>query len=294
MEAIREIPEVFIGSSSEGLGIAYAVQEELEHDANATVWSQGIFQLSSNILDDLLRTLDKTDFGIFVFSADDVLKIRDQHVLSVRDNVIFELGLFIGRLGKERSFFIIPNNDNRLHLPTDLLGITPATFNADRKDIRAAIGPACNKIRRSIKDLGKFSKIDNSTAFLTLEAAKKLSEAWVLWVDDIPTNNTYVRQALEAFGIRFTTSISTEDALQKVRLKNYNVIISDGGRQSDPRACYTLWEKLKEKGINTPFIIYSPRRSSKDIVEDLKKGVYGASNSGQELLDLVINAIKNG
>ena len=164
MESTQELPEVFIGSSSEGLDIAYAVQEELEHDANATVWSQGMFQLSSTILDDLLRTLDTTDFGIFVFSADDVLKIRDQHVLSVRDNVIFELGLFIGRLSKERSYFIIPNHDNRLHLPTDLLGITPATFNAARKDIRAAIGPACNKIRKSIRELGKFRKSYNSTA----------------------------------------------------------------------------------------------------------------------------------
>ena len=172
MESIRELPKVFIGSSSEGLDIAYAVQEELEHDAHPTVWSQGIFQLSSTILDDLLRILDTTDFGIFVFSPDDILNIRDQHVLSVRDNVIFELGLFIGRLGKMRSFFIIPRNNDLLHLPTDLLGITSATFNPDREDIQAAMGPACNKIRRVIKELGKFRKSNNSTVFLSKKREK--------------------------------------------------------------------------------------------------------------------------
>ena len=169
MESSRELPKVFIGSSSEGLDIAYAVQEELELDANSRVWSQGIFQLSSTILDGLLKTLDTTDFGIFVFSADDVLKIRDQHVQSVRDNVIFELGLFIGRLGKDRSFFIIPRNNEQLHLPTDLLGIIPATFNPDREDIQAAIGPACNKIRKVIREFGKFRKSSNSYNFLVKE-----------------------------------------------------------------------------------------------------------------------------
>jgi len=172
MESARELPKVFIGSSSEGLDIAYAVQEELEHNAYPTVWSQGIFQLSSNILDDLLKILDITDFGIFVFSADDVLKIRDQQVLSVRDNVLLELGLFIGRLGKERSFIIIPRNNDQLHLPTDLLGITPATFNPDREDIQAALGPACNKIRKVIRELGKIRKSNNSTVVLSKEREK--------------------------------------------------------------------------------------------------------------------------
>src|SRR6266853_2297089 len=84
--------------------------------------------------------------------------------LSGRKGCFNYRALFIGRLSKERSYFIIPNHDNRLHLPTDLLGITPATFNAARKDIRAAIGPACNKIRKSIRELGKFRKSYNSTA----------------------------------------------------------------------------------------------------------------------------------
>ena len=39
-------PKAFIGSSSEALGIAYALQENLEADAEITVWTQGIFEPS--------------------------------------------------------------------------------------------------------------------------------------------------------------------------------------------------------------------------------------------------------
>ena len=149
-------PAVFVGSSTESRNIAYAVQEELAEDAEVTVWSQGIFKLSSTILDDLLETLDKSDFGIFIFSLDDLVKIRDQEFSSTRDNVVFELGLFIGRLGKQRNFFILPKDHNDFRIPTDLMGITPGTFDSNRldKNIQAALGPACNKIRSAINKLG--------------------------------------------------------------------------------------------------------------------------------------------
>ena len=48
-------PAVFIGSSVESLKIAYAIQEELTHNAEITLWSQGIFKLSNTTLDDLLE-----------------------------------------------------------------------------------------------------------------------------------------------------------------------------------------------------------------------------------------------
>jgi tetratricopeptide (TPR) repeat protein len=160
METTKVLPKVFIGSSVEGLDIAHAVQEELEYDAEPIVWQQGIFHLSSNILDDLRKAIIAVDFGIFILSLDDVIKIRSKVSLTVRDNVIFELGLCIGILGKERSFIIIARDQIELHLPTDLLGIIPATFNANRSDenLRAALGPACNKIRAIIKKSGFFRK----------------------------------------------------------------------------------------------------------------------------------------
>lgn len=146
-------PRLFIGSSTEALDIAYAIQENLAYDSNPTVWTQGIFELSSNTLDDLLTSLDNFDFGIFVFNPDDVSRIRNNKVTTVRDNVIFELGLFIGKLGKKRVFFVLPDNLSDFHLPTDLLGVTPGKYNSEREDknLKAATGPFCNQVRMKFK-----------------------------------------------------------------------------------------------------------------------------------------------
>jgi predicted Zn-dependent protease len=149
-------PRIFIGSSVEGLNIAYSIQQNLTHDAEVTVWDQGVFELSKTTIESLVEKLDDSDFGIFVFSGDDITTIRDTTKTTVRDNVLFEFGLFIGKLSRERVFFITPSNTD-LHLPTDLLGITPGKFEANRDDgsLQAATGPVSNQIRQQIKKLGK-------------------------------------------------------------------------------------------------------------------------------------------
>lgn len=147
-------PKIFIGSSTENLTTAYSIQEHLEFDSEPTVWTDDIFKLSEYALNSLIDKLQNFDFGIFVFSPDDTAIIRNQERQIVRDNIIFELGLFIGHLGKERSFIVSPRSMDDFHLPTDLLGINHASYDSQRENIKAALGPACNKIRNSIKELG--------------------------------------------------------------------------------------------------------------------------------------------
>lgn len=149
---------VFIGSSVEGLGIAYAIQQNLLHNAETTVWDQGVFELSSTTIESLTKVLSTSDFGIFVFSPDDILKIRSKESPTVRDNVLFEMGLFIGRLGRDRVFFIVPEASD-FHIATDLLGITPGKYDANRSDgsMQAATGPVSHQIRLQIKSLGSLT-----------------------------------------------------------------------------------------------------------------------------------------
>jgi O-acetyl-ADP-ribose deacetylase (regulator of RNase III) len=139
---------VFVGSSVEHLDLAYEIQAALAHDADVTVWTQGVFELSQPSLESLLAVLERVDYGVFVFAPDDLVKMRGTKMMTARDNVVFELGLFIGRLGRERSVIVAPQGQV-LHLPTDLIGTTPATYDAVRakNELAASLGPACTAIR---------------------------------------------------------------------------------------------------------------------------------------------------
>jgi hypothetical protein len=157
-------PRLFIGSSSESLSLVYAVHENLKRDAECTPWSEGIFEPNKYTLESLSEALVKSDFGIFVFAADDVLKMRGGEYGAVRDNVLFELGMFIGSLGRERAFFLLPDNQPNFRLPSDLLGLTPLTYESERQDENwtAAVGPAAHQLRQVMKRLGK--KANSSAA----------------------------------------------------------------------------------------------------------------------------------
>lgn len=147
-------PNVFIGSSSEHLDHAYALQEQLSPKAFVTPWNQGFFEMNVSYLDSLIDGMKDSDFGVFVFGPDDILKIREETLGAVRDNVLFEFGMFMGGLGKERVFFIVPKKQDRLRLPSDLLGISTVAYDSDHPRVEAALGPACSKILKAIEKYG--------------------------------------------------------------------------------------------------------------------------------------------
>ena len=101
-------PALFIGSSSEGEAIARALQVDVDKRCEPTVWSQDVFQVGGMPLSELLRTASNTDFAALVLTPDDSIVSRGKERPAARDNVIFELGLFLGALGSQRVFIIRP------------------------------------------------------------------------------------------------------------------------------------------------------------------------------------------
>ncbi len=151
-------PRIFIASAVESLDVADAFNVNLDHQAEVTVWKHG-FQLSQSSIDSLVKMAETVDFAIFIFTPDDVVTIKNQEKSVVRDNVVFELGLFAGTLGKERCFIVKPRNIE-LHFPTDLLGLTPADYNGERSDgnLEAAVNHPCVLIKKEISELGLISQ----------------------------------------------------------------------------------------------------------------------------------------
>lgn len=149
----EEFSAVFIASSTEGRNVAYAIQDLLEKCAECTVWDQNVFEPSTYTIPALLEQLGKSNYGIFVFTPDDTANIREKDVEIARDNVILEFGMFVGALGLQNCFIVMPENNGNIHLPTDLIGITKLQYRPDRRDhnLMAALGPAVNKIQNVIK-----------------------------------------------------------------------------------------------------------------------------------------------
>jgi CheY-like chemotaxis protein len=113
----------------------------------------------------------------------------------------------------------------------------------------------------------------------------------ILWVDDRPENNVRERAAMANLGMHVTLSLSTDDALERLRRERFDVVISDMGRPPDPEAGYTLLEAMRSAGDTTPFVIYAGSNAPEHKQLARERGAVGSTNRPQELLDLVTQAI---
>jgi predicted nucleotide-binding protein len=144
-------PRGFIGSSREGLKVARKLVQCLDDSASIQPWDQGMVKPGEFVLEGLANELEESQFGIFVFTPDDALNLRQEEFLAVRDNVLFELGMFVGRLGRRRSFIVMPRGVNNFRIPTDLLGLSVLYFDPQEKNLRIALTKACEDIREEIE-----------------------------------------------------------------------------------------------------------------------------------------------
>jgi hypothetical protein len=151
---VRSRPSLFVGSSTEGLQIARHVQILLDEVCEVELWTQGVFGLGQGTLESLLLAVERFDFAVLVLTPDDLAVSRGTSKQTARDNVIFELGLFVGAIGRDRTFMLFDRADPPA-LPSDLAGITAATFQRHSSgNLEAALGATCAKIQNLIEKLG--------------------------------------------------------------------------------------------------------------------------------------------
>lgn len=143
--------KLFIGSSSEGLVIAKKLKKALEAKfpefLECDLWTDGkIFSLNRGTLDSLVIASRKFDYGILLATADDIRKSRNVKAHIPRDNVMFEMGMFIGSLGLSRAFLLV---EKSAILPTDYNGVTLAFFD---KDLPKSLESAIKRIVATIEN----------------------------------------------------------------------------------------------------------------------------------------------
>jgi len=148
-------PSLFIGSSTEGLEFARAIRTKLDSSAEIVLWEDEMFTLGSTVIEGLINSASQFDFAIMVLTCDDIINSRNVEAFGPRDNVLFELGLFMGTLGRERCF-VVQQADNAIKVPSDLSGLITAKYYWPREDNKyeSAVGSACDIIRRRISNLG--------------------------------------------------------------------------------------------------------------------------------------------
>lgn len=128
---------LFIGSSKEGLDIAKALKLRIENELGGwikpEIWNEeGIFRLNANTLDTLAQKARSSEYGILVATSDDWVVSRKLLKKGIRDNVLLELGMFVGSLGLSRAFVLV---ESKVKLPSDYNGISIPFF--ERKNQRS-------------------------------------------------------------------------------------------------------------------------------------------------------------
>lgn len=230
-------PNVFIGSSREAMDYANAIHSQISYFAQVTPWYAGVFEGNDYTMESLEKQLDENDFGVFVFAPDDVALHRGKYVFITRDNTLFEMGLFWGRLRRQRVFAIVPQEvkgrDDLIkeekvsdfHILTDLHGLTLLQYEARTdENYEAAVSVACHFIKKVIQVEGNYPDPLNEMRKMETEIERKRRILHFFWAynKNVPVTDEKERynslsEAIRTSIIPPTEFIVTGAALWKIQ-----------------------------------------------------------------------------
>jgi predicted nucleotide-binding protein len=130
--------KIFIGSSKEAIDslavkkLITALELGIENSPKIDrqsfeiiSWDKTNWKNLKSTLESLTQNMKEFSYAVFLFTPDDEIKLRDKNYDVPRDNVIFELGLFLSHLGMSRTFIVTPKTKktHEFRILSDVIGV---------------------------------------------------------------------------------------------------------------------------------------------------------------------------
>lgn len=151
-------PTIIIFSSKKSLPVAEGIRDNLQQVFETELWTEGLFDENNTIpLWAFLKKLMCYDCAAVVLGDDDVRQKEGSGTKESvpRDNVIFELGAAMARMGPQKTFVFTPSDKN-IVLPSYFRGVLVKEYRQDpgaRGCYKASTGSACAEIKRAMTTL---------------------------------------------------------------------------------------------------------------------------------------------
>lgn len=141
-------PRILVGSSKEGLPLAHAFKDLLEPDIEVQLWNDAFFAPGEFTLESLEIRSRSFDGALVVGTADDRVTSRGAEFDSVRDNLLFEFGMFVAMFGRRKAILALEGL-GETKIPSDLFGLTCVGFS--RTDpANEGVEAACLEVKRVV------------------------------------------------------------------------------------------------------------------------------------------------
>lgn len=159
--------KLFICSSTPALDVALTLKNSLSKDFIVNTWRENTFQLGYHHLDSIIKASANYNFVLLVLTPDVVQTFNNNTSTSVKDNILFEMGFFIGVFGRERTFFIVQNQDD-FKLPSYVAGINCTDFIKPTEPdlLETSLHKCCVHIKNAINEKND-NHLDKQPQFVT-------------------------------------------------------------------------------------------------------------------------------
>lgn len=146
---------IFIASSSEAKYIAYGIESFFPEDSyHVKVWDKA-FKVGKSNMENLEEIAVIYDYAVIILTKDDFIKHREYQDGGVPPNIMFEAGLFYGRIGENKTFFVSEDSIHQFidKVFTDFKGISlDKTFSIENKDLKSKNKEVREKAARKVTE----------------------------------------------------------------------------------------------------------------------------------------------